>query len=126
MAGKSLGVLTLDLVARIGGFTQGMDSAARTADKKSKEIAAAAARARKQAEKEFGALGNAIKAGIAGITVVGLFSKFISETRAYQNEQAQLAATLKSTGAAAGYNHAELAKMSEGIAEASSFSAGEI
>lgn len=38
MASRSLGVLTIDLIARIGGFTQGMDKAARDADKAAKEI----------------------------------------------------------------------------------------
>lgn len=38
MATKSLGTLTLDLVARIGGFEKGMDQAARTSEKRLKEI----------------------------------------------------------------------------------------
>lgn len=39
MAGsRSLGTLTIDLIARIGGFTQGMDKASRDADKAAKEI----------------------------------------------------------------------------------------
>src|SRR5688572_5106914 len=38
---KSLGTLTLDLVARIGGFEQGLDKASRTAKKKSSEISGA-------------------------------------------------------------------------------------
>lgn len=38
MASKSLGTLTLDLVARIGGFSQGMDQAARISEKRLKQI----------------------------------------------------------------------------------------
>lgn len=38
MASRSLGVLTLDLIARIGGFESGMDKAARHADRRMKEI----------------------------------------------------------------------------------------
>lgn len=38
MATRSLGSLTLDLIARIGGFEQGMDKAARVSDKRLKEI----------------------------------------------------------------------------------------
>lgn len=38
MATRSLGTLTLDLVARIGGFTRGMTEAERIADQKSREI----------------------------------------------------------------------------------------
>lgn len=38
MASRSLGVLTLDLVAKIGGFEQGMDRAARAANRRMGEI----------------------------------------------------------------------------------------
>lgn len=38
MASRSLGTLTLDLVAKIGGFTAGLDKASRDADKRAKEI----------------------------------------------------------------------------------------
>jgi hypothetical protein len=38
MASSSLGALTLDLIARVGGFIQGMDKAARHSDKKTKEM----------------------------------------------------------------------------------------
>lgn len=38
MATRSLGVLRLDLIARIGGFEEGMDKAARRAEKRMKEI----------------------------------------------------------------------------------------
>jgi len=38
MASRSLGSLTIDLIAKIGGFEQGMDRAARAADKRMKEI----------------------------------------------------------------------------------------
>lgn len=60
MAGsRSLGSLTVDLIARTFGFEQGMDKAARTAEKRMKEIEARA--------KKFGAVvGTALVAG-AGI-----------------------------------------------------------
>ncbi|WP_414430855.1 hypothetical protein ACMG4M_05345 [Alcanivorax sp. IL3] len=38
MASRSLGVLTLDLIARVGGFEKGMDSAARLSKKRMGEI----------------------------------------------------------------------------------------
>lgn len=38
MATKSLGVLTLDLIAKVGGFEQGMDRAARKADRRMGQI----------------------------------------------------------------------------------------
>lgn len=38
MANRSLGTLTMDLIAKIGGFESGLDQAARVADKRSKDI----------------------------------------------------------------------------------------
>ena len=38
MATKSLGVLTLDLVAKVGGFVQGMDKAERSSVKWRKQV----------------------------------------------------------------------------------------
>ena len=42
MATRSLGTLTLDLIARIGGFEQGMDKAGRLTEKRMKEMEARA------------------------------------------------------------------------------------
>lgn len=57
MATKSLGSLTIDLIAKTFGFEQGMDKAAKTADKRMKEIEASA--------KKAGAfIGTAIGAGV--------------------------------------------------------------
>lgn len=68
MATRSLGVLTLDLVAKIGGFTQGMDQASRIADKRMRSI--------EQRANAFGrTLGSSIKSAgaqflaFAGVTV---------------------------------------------------------
>lgn len=64
MAAKSLGVLTLDLVARIGGFEKGMDKAARTSKKRMDSI-------KKQAQiagKALAAMGAAGVAALAAIT----------------------------------------------------------
>lgn len=47
MASRSLGTLTLDLIARIGGFQQGLDQAARVTDKRMKEISNSAVKAGK-------------------------------------------------------------------------------
>lgn len=66
-------------------------------------------------------------AGIGGTLSLGaIFSKFISETKNAQMEQAQLAAVLKSTGMAAGFTRAELNAMASDMAAMSTFTAGEI
>jgi hypothetical protein len=74
MASKSLGVLTLDLVAKVGGFVQGMDHAERSS-----------AKWRKQVEKDLQTVGKA--AGVAVAAVAGA-------TVALVASQVQLANTL--------------------------------
>lgn len=60
MASRSLGTLTLDVIAQVGGFVAGMDKAERTSEKW-----------RKQVEKNAKAVGTAIGAGLAtGITAI--------------------------------------------------------
>ncbi|EKT4542999.1 tail tape measure protein [Pseudomonas putida] len=60
MASRSLGTLTLDVIAQVGGFVAGMDKAERTSEKW-----------RKQVEKNAKAVGTAIGAGVAtGITAI--------------------------------------------------------
>ncbi|EGB96813.1 tail tape measure protein [Pseudomonas sp. TJI-51] len=60
MASRSLGTLTLDVIARVGGFIAGMDKAERSSEKW-----------RKQVEKSAKAVGTAIGAGLAtGITAI--------------------------------------------------------
>lgn len=61
MASKSLGTLTLDLVARTGGFVQGMDKAERQS-----------AKWRKQVESDAKAIGSAVGAGLAVVAGAAL------------------------------------------------------
>ncbi len=62
MATRSLGALTLDLIVKTGGFEKGMDAAARTSEKRLKEIQATASK-----------VGYAIGAAF-GISVTGLLA----------------------------------------------------
>lgn len=66
MATRSLGTLTLDLIARLGGFEQGMDKAARTSEKRMREI-------QRMAERTGSAIGLALGAGVA-IASAGLLA----------------------------------------------------
>ncbi|PTV57978.1 phage tail tape measure C-terminal domain-containing protein [Pseudomonas putida] len=60
MASRSLGTLTLDVIAQVGGFVAGMDKAERSSEKW-----------RRQVEKNAKAVGTAIGAGLAtGITAI--------------------------------------------------------
>lgn len=103
-----------------------MDAAARSADKRSRDIAASQKRLQKEIEKGWQDVGNVIAAGIAGITIAGTFSKFVTESKNAQNEQAQLAAVLKSTGEAAGYTADQLNDMATAMAGKSIFDDGDI
>ena len=62
---RSLGVLTLDLVAKVGGFEQGMDRASRTADKKLRQIEREAQARAKAIEDAFATIGGGIAAAFA-------------------------------------------------------------
>ncbi|HDU3013229.1 TPA: phage tail tape measure protein [Klebsiella pneumoniae] len=68
MAGKSLGTLTIDLIAKVGGFVQGMDKAERASQKWSAQV--------KKDAKEVGAsivaIGAAAATAAVGIGVAGL------------------------------------------------------
>lgn len=121
MASRSLGTLTLDLIAKIGGFTGPMDKAARNADKNAKQMARAAKEAREQWAL-FGKIALGAVTAIAGFS----FARFISETRAAEQEQAQLAAVLRSTGEAAGFSQTALNEIADTLEAVSTFSGGEI
>ena len=122
MSARGLGTLTLDLIAKIGGFTGPMDEAARKAKKTGKDIAGAA----DGALSAWQELGPAIAGAFAGLSIGTVFTAFITNTKAMEQEQAQLEAALKSTGGAAGYSSDQLNSMAEAMSNASTFSGGEI
>lgn len=74
MAGKSLGTLTIDLIAEVGGFVKGMDQAERAAEKWRTEIIKDAAKV----GTAFGATVSAITAGT--IALIKSTSDHVTET----------------------------------------------
>lgn len=127
---RSLGTLTVDLVARIGGFTEGMSKAERAADRSQRKIAADAKKRAKEAQKEWENFANSIGAalGIVAGAVAGgaLFRKIATETSNAQKEQQLLAAALRATGNAAGFSQTRLNEMAGSLEAITTFSAGEI
>lgn len=121
MAG-SLGTLTLDLIAKIGGFTGPMDEAARRSQRSAKDMA----RAANDASKAWKSLGGVVGGAFAGLSIAGVVSKVISGTRGMQAEQSQLAAVLKSTGQSAGYSRDKLNEMADAMSQVTTFSGGDI
>lgn len=121
MATKSLGQLTLDLIARIGGFTAPMDQASRKSKKTAKDIKDSA----KDASAAWKSLGSVVAGAFVGASAGALFTRFITETKAAEKEQAQLAAVLKSTGNAAGYTQDQLNGMADELESITAFSGGD-
>ena len=74
MAGKSLGTLTIDLIAEVGGFVRGMDKAERASDAWQKKIS-------KDAAIVGTAIGAAVSAVAAGtISLIKSTSEHVTET----------------------------------------------
>lgn len=70
MASRSLGTLTVDLIAKIGGFTKGMTEAERAADKSSREIQKNMEARAKEIEESWAKMNVALTAGILGLGAV--------------------------------------------------------
>ncbi|MBL0918044.1 MAG: phage tail length tape measure family protein [Hydrogenophaga sp.] len=79
-----------------------------------------------ETQQRFEGMGRVFTGALAGLSVAGLMSKFVRETINAQNEQAQLAAVLRSTGEAAGFSADELNRMAAEMAGKSVFAEGEI
>jgi lambda family phage tail tape measure protein len=81
MAGKSLGTLTIDLIARVGGFVAGMDRAERSSDEWSQTVQKnAVAAAKAIASVASVAQGAAVAVGVAGYQLLKTTAAQISET----------------------------------------------
>jgi lambda family phage tail tape measure protein len=119
---NSLGTLTLDLIARIGGFTGPLDKAEIAARKSGKGIADSA----NMASLAWTALGEVVAGAVAGFSVGAVLTSFITETRDAEKEQAQLSAVLKSTGESAGFSRDQLNEMADAMEKATTFSGGDI
>lgn len=103
MAGRSLGTLTLDLIAKTGGFESGMDKAARYADKRTREIERQAKERAKAIDAAFSGMAEKIAGAFAGLQI----AQFANQTLELQGRLDDLT---KSTGLSvttlAGLEHA--------------------
>ncbi|HEL4264235.1 hypothetical protein D7T48_11965 [Stenotrophomonas maltophilia] len=107
---RSLGTLTIDVIAEVGGFASGLDKSERRAEKWRKKVEA-------EAKLAGLALGTAIA---AAVVMIG------RNTIAAEREVAQLDAIIRSTGGAAGYTRQQLLDMADTLSSKSTFSGGEI
>lgn len=67
MAARSLGTLTIDLVAKIGGFTRGMTEAERVADRASRDIARKQRQRALEVERAWEGAFKAVGVAVAGV-----------------------------------------------------------
>lgn len=125
MASRNLGILTVDLIAKIGSFAKGMTDAERVADKKSREMKKKMQARAGEVAKSWEGISKVLATAVAGITVGAGFQKVITETVIAQKEQALLAAALESTGNSAGFTQSRLNAMAEAMEGITSISAGE-
>ena len=79
-----------------------------------------------QAKAMSGRLPSLLAGGIAGVSIGSVMTKFINETRNAEQEQAQLAAVLRSTGEAAGWSRDQLNEMAAELSRNSTYSEGAI
>lgn len=114
---RSLGTLTIDVIAEVGGFASGLDKSERRAEKWRKKVES-------EARMAGAALAAGVAVGIAGLSAVAL--KFGRNSIAAEKEVAQLDAIIRSTGGAAGYTRQQLLDMADTLADKSTFSGGEI
>ncbi len=122
MSTKSLGSLTLDLILKIGGWSEGMDKAGRDAEKLAKRNKSAMQNIASQVEN----VSSSIKTAFIAFGASAILSKFVQQSAKAQNAQAQLAAVLKSTGEAAGFSQDKLNAMANSLVSSSIFGADDI
>lgn len=117
MASRSLGQLTIDLVAKIGGFTAPLDQAEREADKRLKKIKANADSTALSMSK----LAGGITGVFAGVSIGAFIDESIRGFIAQEKALAQIDARLKSTGGSAGKTTEEIARLAGELQRVSTY-----
>jgi hypothetical protein len=117
-----LGAVAVRIGSDISGLQRGLSDASGRLSDFGREGDGAAARIKNS----FSSLSGVVTAALSGASIGSAFRSFIQNTIDAQNEQAQLAAVLQSTGNAAGYSQQKLNEMAEAMAKASTFDSGEI
>ncbi len=113
------------MIAKVGGFVEGMTKAEREADKKTRAMQRKMQARAKEIQSAWDGISKALAAGIAGITVGAVFQNVITQTRNAEKEQALLAAALKATGQQAGYSQERLNDMAGAMEDLTGIGAGD-
>jgi hypothetical protein len=110
VARRSLGTLTLDLVAKIGGFQRGLDQASRLTENRARTIENSARR-----------IGRGITAAFAAIGGAALVRQVIAASVEQENALRQLEQRIQSTGGAAGKSSKELTTFASELQKVTTF-----
>lgn len=110
MASRSLGVLTLDLIARTAGLVSGMTAGERQVDKSTKKI-----------KNSLSSLKGAIAGAFAGIGFATAVRAIVANTIESENALRQLEARIKSTGGAAGLSSEQLQSFASELQKVTTF-----
>ena len=111
MAGtRSLGSLTLDLVARVGGFTRGLDQAERAANSRVRGI-----------QNTFRGLGRVVSGALAAIGGATLVRSIVRATSEAEAAFANLRNAVEQNGGAVGRTTDQLATMASELQKVSTF-----
>jgi hypothetical protein len=107
----SIGALIIDLIARTGGFETDMGRAARTTEKRAKEM-----------ERSISKLDSNLKKGLAGFAAGFSFAKIIDATSEAETALAALDNAVRNNGGAAGVTTKELEELSGELQRVTTFS----
>lgn len=110
MPARSLGTLTLDLIAKVGGFERGMDRAERASKK-----------AAKNTQQSWKSASTAIKTAFGAIAGIASARAIIQNTVRQEQAVAQLEARLRSTGGVAGLTSQQLQSMASSMQAVTTF-----
>lgn len=112
MASKSLGTLTLDLVARTAGFVKGMDAAERASDKWKRKV-------KRNMDDAARAITRLTVVGVGGLTAS--FAAVVAASTKQEAAIAQVEARIRSTGGAANKTSRELQDLAQALQNATTF-----
>jgi hypothetical protein len=119
MASRSLGVLSVDLLARTGMFEAGMNSAERSTDKAVKKIKGSLGSIK-------GDLTKAAAGLAAGFGVVEVVSRIVRATAEAEDAYTQLQTRIQSTGSVAGVTARDLRALAQELSAVTTFGASAV
>ncbi len=123
---SALGSLVVKLALEYAQFTQGLNKSEQEALKHAKNVQDAYDGMAKGIKSTASSIGAAIAGVVSVAGLVSVMKRVRDETIAAEQEQAQLAAALKSTGNAAGFSQEQLNDMAASMSKATTYSAGEL